>query len=280
MERAVATCGTALAEEHVKLLKGFASKVVLAFDADGAGQSAAGRFYEWERRLEIDVAVAALPEGSDPGELARSDPEALRAAIAGAKPFLQFRLERILDAADLTTPEGRARAADAAWPRWPSTRTTWSGTSTSCRWPSGAGSIRCSLRDRLEQLRREGPRSRRGQRLRRLGPGARRRPPTSGCATPRTAIGTTTASRAAGSARRPRPAATGQGRPSGRASSGPGLEALRLAIHRPDDVGDRLQACLFRDGLQRAAFQALVTPTTCTRPSTGRHPRCGPCWCG
>jgi hypothetical protein len=38
----------------------------------------------------------------------------------------------------------------------------------------------------------------------------------------------------------------------------PGLEALRLAIHRPDDVGDRLEVALFRDGLQRAAFQALV----------------------
>ena len=113
VERAVATCGTALAEEHVKLLRGFASRVVLAFDADGAGQSAAGRFYEWERKFEIDVAVAALPPGSDPGEMARTDPDGLRAAIEGAKPFLQFRVERILDAAELSTPEGRARAADA-----------------------------------------------------------------------------------------------------------------------------------------------------------------------
>ncbi|HZM57594.1 MAG TPA: DNA primase, partial [Acidimicrobiales bacterium] len=114
VERAVATCGTALAEEHVKLLRGFASRVVLAFDADGAGQSAAGRFYEWERKLEINVAVAALPPGTDPGDLARSDPDALRAAIEGAKPFLRFRVERILDGADLSTPEGRAKAADAA----------------------------------------------------------------------------------------------------------------------------------------------------------------------
>ncbi len=114
VERAVATCGTALAEEHVKLLRNFASRVVLAFDADSAGQSAAGRFYEWERRLEIDVAVADLPSGSDPGELARTDPEGLRAAIEEAKPFLQFRVERILDAAQLDTSEGRAKAADAA----------------------------------------------------------------------------------------------------------------------------------------------------------------------
>ncbi len=42
------------------------------------GQAGAGRVYEWERRHEVDVAVAALPPGSDPGDLARSDPDALR----------------------------------------------------------------------------------------------------------------------------------------------------------------------------------------------------------
>ena len=82
VERAVATCGTALAEEHVKLLRGFASRVVLAFDADGAGQSAAGRFYEWERRLEIDVAVAALPSGLRPR---RAGPDRPRRPAAGRR---------------------------------------------------------------------------------------------------------------------------------------------------------------------------------------------------
>ncbi|MGO9029870.1 MAG: DNA primase, partial [Acidimicrobiales bacterium] len=114
VERAVATCGTALGDEHFRLLRNFAKRVVLAFDADGAGQSAAGRFYEWERRHEVDVAVADLPPGADPGELARTDPQALRDAIARARPFLQFRVERLLATADLTTAEGRAKAADTA----------------------------------------------------------------------------------------------------------------------------------------------------------------------
>jgi DNA primase len=158
VERAVATCGTALAEEHVKLLRGFASRVVLAFDADGAGQAAAGRFYEWERRLEINVAVAALPPGSDPGELARSDPEGLRAAIEGAKPFLQFRVERILDGAELSTPEGRAKAADtalAAVAEHPDNLVRDQyvmQVAERCRLEP------LLLRDRLEQLRKEGPR--------------------------------------------------------------------------------------------------------------------------
>ncbi len=110
----MATCGTALTEEHFRTLKSFAHRVVLAFDADAAGQSAAARFYEWERAYEIDVAVAALPPGVDPADLARSDPAALAAAVEGATPFLGFRVNRVLEAASLVSPEGRARAAETA----------------------------------------------------------------------------------------------------------------------------------------------------------------------
>ena len=112
--RAVATCGTALTDEHFRLMARFAKRVVLAFDADSAGESAAARFYEWERRHDVEVAVADLPVGSDPGELARTDPEALKAAVENAMPFLNFRVERVLNSADLATPEGRARAAGGA----------------------------------------------------------------------------------------------------------------------------------------------------------------------
>ncbi|MGH9283332.1 MAG: DNA primase, partial [Acidimicrobiales bacterium] len=103
--RAVATCGTALADEHFRMLKNFARRIVLAYDADAAGQAAAERFYEWERRYEVDVAVADLPPGSDPADLARQGPGALEKAVAGARPFLAFRLERVLGGADLRAPE-------------------------------------------------------------------------------------------------------------------------------------------------------------------------------
>lgn len=112
--RAVATCGTALTDDHVRTLQRFAPKLVLAFDPDAAGQAAADRVYEWERKHEVEVAVAALPPGGDPADLSRSDPDALRASIANAQPFLGFRVDRILAAADLRTPEGRGRAAETA----------------------------------------------------------------------------------------------------------------------------------------------------------------------
>jgi len=112
--RAVATCGTALADEHMQRLKNFARRIILAYDADAAGQGAAEKFYEWEQKLELDIHVLRLPPGADPGELGAKDPAALSDAVAQARPFLAFRVERILDAADTTTPEGRARAAERA----------------------------------------------------------------------------------------------------------------------------------------------------------------------
>ncbi len=112
--RAVATCGTALTEDHVRLLKRYASHVVLAFDADAAGQGAAERFYEWERKYQVQVSVAQLPEGRDPGDLAQRDPAALAAAVTTAPPFLAFRLRRVMEGVPARTPEDRARLAERA----------------------------------------------------------------------------------------------------------------------------------------------------------------------
>ncbi len=111
---AVATCGTALTEDHVRLLKRYASKVVLAFDADAAGQGAAQRFYEWEERHQVRVSVAQFPKGKDPGDLSVSDPDALRDAVDHALPFLGFRLNRVLNSRKLQSPEDRAQVASEA----------------------------------------------------------------------------------------------------------------------------------------------------------------------
>ncbi|MCY3849406.1 MAG: DNA primase [Acidimicrobiaceae bacterium] len=113
--RAVATCGTALTEEHIKLLKRFsANRLVLAFDTDSAGLAAAERVYEWEQKFELDVRVADLPPGVDPDDVAREDPAELARAVREAIPYMRFRMERALSAGDLSSPEGRARAAARA----------------------------------------------------------------------------------------------------------------------------------------------------------------------
>ncbi|MHB8505256.1 MAG: DNA primase, partial [Acidimicrobiales bacterium] len=114
VEEAVATCGTALADGHIRLLTKFAHRIVLAYDADTAGQAAADRVQDWERRHGVDVRVAALPPGEDPADVARRDPQLLERAIAEARPLVAFQLARHFERADLDTPEGRVRAARGA----------------------------------------------------------------------------------------------------------------------------------------------------------------------
>jgi DNA primase len=86
----------------------------LAFDADAAGQGAAEKFYEWEKKYQVQVSVARFPDGKDPGDLAISDPAALAAAIDDAVPFLGFRVNRVVSGKPLRSPEDRARIAAQA----------------------------------------------------------------------------------------------------------------------------------------------------------------------
>jgi DNA primase len=211
LPRAVATCGTALADEHFRMLKNFARRVVLAYDADAAGQAAAERFYEWEQRYEVDIAVASFPAGADPGDVARHDPAALKAAVEQAQPFLAFRLDRAVRAADTRSPEGRARAAEA-----------------------GLGAIR---EHPNEIVRTEYA----GQLAMRLGLPAEQL--VAQAAARRTRVA------AAPSSARLEPV-------------GPEVEALRLAVHRPEAVADRLEEVLFADERNLAAFRALASSAT------------------
>jgi DNA primase len=292
VEEAVATCGTALAEGHIRALTNFARRIVLAYDADAAGQSAADKVAEWEQRFEVDIRVAALPPGADPADLARSDPDALRGAIAGARPYLAFRLQRLYSRSDLSTAEGRVRAATEA-----------------------AGMVgahpnelirdqylmevadRCRLDPaRLRQLVASGSlggSSRNGPTAGGRGPGSRdggRRDGSSDRES-RGAGGRDGGSpyrdRSDGSAwdegsehdgplrRRPRDASSYAGpqdpeEPEARGGEGEALravssaelEALRLAIQRRELVADRLDAVLFAHPLAVAAFLALCEAQT------------------
>jgi DNA primase len=111
---AVATCGTALGEEHLDLLRRFTERVVLMFDADEAGAGASIRGFERSVPGDLDLRVAELPEGKDPADVvAAGDIELLGTAIDASVPLLQFRIERELANFDLSEPEARGRAVRA-----------------------------------------------------------------------------------------------------------------------------------------------------------------------
>ncbi|HSF86075.1 MAG TPA: DNA primase [Acidimicrobiia bacterium] len=112
---AVATCGTALVDEHLDLLRRFTERVVLSFDSDAAGTGAALRGFDKAVPGELDLRVGVLPEGRDPADLVRDgEIDALRKAIADSIPLLQFRIEQDLANYDMNEAEARGRAATAA----------------------------------------------------------------------------------------------------------------------------------------------------------------------
>ncbi len=113
---AVATCGTALGEEHFDLLRRFSERIVLAFDADEAGVGAALRGDELSTPadLDLDVRVALMPQGADPADLVQSGRlDELRQAVEESRPLLEFRIDRELERHNVNEAEGRARAVRA-----------------------------------------------------------------------------------------------------------------------------------------------------------------------
>jgi DNA primase len=113
VDTAVATCGTALGEEHFDLLRRFTDRVVLAFDSDAAGGKAALRGDELRMPvdLELDLRVAEMPDGLDPADLVQAGRGSeLALAVKSSRPLLQFRIEKEIETFDLREPEARARA--------------------------------------------------------------------------------------------------------------------------------------------------------------------------
>jgi len=220
LPRAVATCGTALGEDHFRLMRNFAKRIVLAYDADTAGQSAAASVYQWERQHEVDVAVARLPNGSDPAELAQRDPAALRQAITDAVPFLEFRLDRVLEGANLATAEGRARAAEVAIEVIAEHPSEFVRDDYKVRTADRLRIDLATFRQRYADLEAR-PRERVNREI------------------PNEPM-----------ARRPAPVA---------ALPRPGLEALRLYVHGPEATKERLIAPYFINEVQRDVFDALRT---------------------
>jgi DNA primase len=113
----VGLMGTALTDEQVGELARLAPRVVLALDADGAGQAAMIKAASVAAKQRFELRVAALPTGSDPADVLKSSGAgAVVGMIESSLPFVRFRVERILAAGDAESPEGRDRILDELRP--------------------------------------------------------------------------------------------------------------------------------------------------------------------
>jgi len=111
----VSILGTAMTEQHVGILRRFADRIVLLFDADAAGDAAVNRTVELFLTQPIEIAVAAIPQGLDPDEfIMRDGLEAFNALLAGASDALTFKwrlMQKQFESAGSLTGEQNAVAA-------------------------------------------------------------------------------------------------------------------------------------------------------------------------
>jgi len=129
----VATLGTALTERHVRMIRRQVDSVILALDADAAGQRAMRRGLDVVRDSErrggdwlgavrttstskLQLKVMVLPAGKDPDDVVRQDPDSWGELSAQAVPAVDFVLSRLGTQYDLATARGKADAVSDALP--------------------------------------------------------------------------------------------------------------------------------------------------------------------
>ena len=118
IENVVASCGTSLTENQVRLLGRFARRVVVNFDPDAAGVRATERSLDLLLEGGFEVKVLELPDGLDPdGFLRQKGEAAYREELGRAPSYLDYLTDRAAREHSLENPEGKVAAVNAVLPR-------------------------------------------------------------------------------------------------------------------------------------------------------------------
>lgn len=119
IRNALATCGTALTDGHINLLKKHAQRVCLLFDGDNAGRKATVRAMELCLEQGLPVYVINLPQGEDPDSLLKEHGvEAFNLRVASAKPAFEQFLHWLLIKTPADSIDQRVRLMDEIIPRF------------------------------------------------------------------------------------------------------------------------------------------------------------------
>lgn len=116
IENVVAVSGTALTDEHVKIIKRHADEVILCLDQDNAGQLAAGRAFDLLCRAHFKINSVTLP-AKDPDELVQRDAPLFAHIInAASVPYIDAVIGRLSLRADKLEPSGKLAMAEILFP--------------------------------------------------------------------------------------------------------------------------------------------------------------------
>jgi DNA primase len=114
---AVAPLGTALTEAQVRLMKRYATKAVVVFDGDDAGQKATARAIEMLERQDLLVQAVELPGGQDPADFVqKGEVSALKDLLAAPKDCFPYLVEKALGKHDASRAEGKEGIRDYLFP--------------------------------------------------------------------------------------------------------------------------------------------------------------------
>lgn len=117
LRNTVGLMGTALTDDQVGALARLAPTVILALDADSAGQEAMVRAAGVAAGKGLELRVLSLPAGSDPADLIEANgPDRIRQLASESVPFVRFRVDLELARGDLSTAEGKDRVVAALAP--------------------------------------------------------------------------------------------------------------------------------------------------------------------
>jgi len=112
----VASCGTSLAEQQIKLLGRFTKRVIVNYDPDTAGQAATERSISILLEQDFEVRVLALPGKADPDKFIREQgADAYRKLLKESPPYVDYLIARARQM-DMTTAEGKLRAVNFLLP--------------------------------------------------------------------------------------------------------------------------------------------------------------------
>ncbi len=108
----VAIKGSAVTEDHARLLRRYCERLVFALDSDVAGDAAARRGIEIADRVGFDMRVLSLPSGKDPDEAAREHPGLLKKAVKEAIPMYDYFLTSAMNRYDKDSAYGKRKITD------------------------------------------------------------------------------------------------------------------------------------------------------------------------
>ena len=113
----IASCGTALTQEHAHLLKRFAKKVIVAYDGDQAGQAATVKNINVLLEQGLEVRVLSIPAPDDPDSyLTQNGTAAFQELLDHSQPFFEFLLESLIKTHDISLTTGKLEVFRALFP--------------------------------------------------------------------------------------------------------------------------------------------------------------------